>query len=239
MIRRLTRTLRVDDGAFRAYVARPDAGDAPAVVVLHEVFGVNDGMKARCDELAADGYVAVCPDLFWRIEPGVALDDRSAAGLARAAALYDAFDLEHGVADIVATIDAIRRETLGSEGVAVLGYCLGGLLAYLVAARTRVDAAVSYYGVGIDDHLAAAEALHAPLLMHLAGEDRFVPPAAQERIVEALSRRAGVEIHRYPRREHAFARRGGAHFDADDAALADARTAAFLAAHLHPVDAGG
>jgi carboxymethylenebutenolidase len=231
-MRRLTRTLRAPDGEFRAYVARPDDSDAPAVVVLHEVFGVNATMRAQCDALAAHGFLAVCPDLFWRIAPGIALDDANPADRPRAQALYEAFDVERGLGDAVAVVAAIRGETLGGEGVGVLGYCLGGLLAVLVPLRTRVDAAVSYYGVGIEDRLDAFEGLATPLMLHLAGRDRFVPPAAQERIVERLGPDPCVTIHRYPARDHAFARPGGANFHEGDAAIADARTLEFLDRHL-------
>ena len=232
MIRQLTCTLRLDDGELRAYVARPDRSDAPAVVVLHEVFGVNATMRACCDVLAAHGYLAVCPDLFWRIEPGLALDHRVPDDLRRAGELYAAFDVALGVRDIVASIDAIRRETLGGAGVGVLGYCLGGLLAYLTATQSAVDAAVAYYGVGIENHLGAAAELRSPLMLHIAEEDRFVPKSAQARIEAALAPDARVVIHRYAGREHAFARLGGAHFHGDDAALAEARTLTFLAALL-------
>ena len=196
--------------------------------MLHEVFGVNDTMKAQCDALAAHGFLAVCPDLFWRIAPGVALDDANPADRTRAQALYDAFDVERGVDDVIAVVAAIRQETLGAEGVGVVGYCLGGLLAVLVALRTRIDAAVSYYGVGIEDRLDELDGLATPLMLDIAGRDRFVPPAAQERIVARLGPDPCVTIHRYPARDHAFARPGGANFHAEDAATADARTLAFL-----------
>ena len=123
--------IKVPDGAFAAYIARPRVTPAPAIVVIHEVFGVNADLRQSCDELAAQGYLAICPDLFWRIEPGVELTDRTEAERAKGLALYSAFDLDAGVADIAAAIEAARglQESTGKAGV--VGYCLGGLMSLL------------------------------------------------------------------------------------------------------------
>ena len=123
------------DGSFNAYVARPQKLPAPAIVVVHEVFGVNADMRQSCDELAAQGYLAICPDLFWRIAPGLDLSDRTEAERARGLALYNAFDLDAGVNDIAATLQAARAMPDATGKVGVVGYCLGGLLALLPAGR--------------------------------------------------------------------------------------------------------
>ena len=221
-------TIHTPDGAFGAYVARPVADRAPAVVVIQEIFGVNAVMRAVADGLAAAGFLAVCPDLFWRIEPGIDITDQSDAEWKRAFELYNAFDVDAGVQDIAAAIDAVRAEPRCTGKVGAVGFCLGGLLAYLTATRTDVDAAVGYYGVGIDKYLAEAEKLAQPLLLHVAEADQFVPPPAQALIKDALGMRAGVELHSYPGRDHAFARVGGQHYDAADAKLANDRTLTFL-----------
>lgn len=218
-------------GAFAAYVALP-AGPAKAgLVAIQEIFGVNANMRAICDEWAARGYLAVCPDLFWRIEPGVQLTDQSPEEWQRAFALYNAFDVDAGVRDLGATI-AYARAELGLAKVGAVGFCLGGLLAYLAACRTDVDAAVSYYGVGIQDRLPEAARLTKPILLHVAGKDQFVGPPAQAAIRGGLGPNPLVRVEMYPEQDHAFAREGGAHFDAEAASLANARTEAFFAEHL-------
>jgi carboxymethylenebutenolidase len=222
-------TIKTADGSFSAYVARPEgAGPFPAVVVIQEIFGVNRFVRAVADRLAADGYLAVAPDLFWRIEPGIDITDQSEAEWKKAFELYNAFDVAKGVEDIGATVAAVRARPDCNGKVGAVGYCLGGLLAYLTAARTDADAVVSYYGVGIDNFLGEAQAIKKPLLLHIAGEDQFVPKPAQEKIIEGLRGHPNVALHTYPGRDHAFARDGGAHYDAADAATANARTRDFF-----------
>ena len=221
-------TISTPDGSFSAYLARPAQTPAAAVVVIQEIFGVNQVMREITDGLAAQGYLAACPDLFWRIEPGIELTDQSDAEWQRAFGLYNAFDVDNGVRDIAATIDTIRKDPACTGKVGAVGFCLGGLLAYLTASRTDVDASVAYYGVGIDSRLEEAKGLEQPLLAHIAEEDGFVPKAAQEAIICALKDNPLVEIHTYPGCDHGFARRGGQHYDAAATANAGERTLAFF-----------
>ncbi len=222
-----TLTINTPDGDFSAYVARPATGDAaPAIVVIQEIFGVNQVMRDICDKLAGEGFLAVCPDLFWRIEPGIDITDKSEAEWKKAFELFNAFDVDAGVADIDATIDAIRP--LSSGKVGAVGYCLGGLLAFLTATRTDADASVSYYGVGLEKHVGEAEKLEKPLLLHVAEEDKFVPKEAQQVIFAALKDHPQITLHTYAGRDHAFAREGGDHYDAADASLANGRSLAFF-----------
>ena len=227
-----TITLTVPDGAFSAYVARPAASPAPAVVVIQEIFGVNQVMRDIADRLAEQGYLAVCPDLFWRIEPGIDITDQSEAEMKKAFELYNAFDVDKGVEDIDATIDAVRADPGCNGKVGAVGYCLGGLLAFLTAARTGSDATVAYYGVGIEKHLAAEEQIVHPLMLHIAEQDGFVPPEAQALIRQTLKDHPQITIHTYPGRDHAFARTGGENYDAADAKAANDRTAAFFKVNL-------
>ena len=220
-------------GSFSAYVARPAAPRAPAVMVIQEIFGVNAVMREVCDQLASTcGYLAVCPDLFWRLEPGVDITDQSQAEWDKAFSLMGRFDVDAGVEDIRATIDQVRASPACSGKVDAVGYCLGGRLAYLTATRTDCDASVGYYGVGIETYLAEAERLANSLMLHIAEEDAFVSKDAQAMIVAALKDHPQVTIHSYPGRDHAFARPGGAHFHQADAGLANNRTAAFFKQHL-------
>lgn len=227
-----TTTIKTDDGQFAAYVARPNNPKAPAIVVIQEIFGVNAVMRGVCDELAAAGFLAVCPDLFWRIEPGVDITDQSEAEWKKAFELYNAFDVDAGVKDIAATIDQVRALPDVNGKVGAVGFCLGGLLAYLTATRTDADASVAYYGVGIEKHLGEADKLAHPLLVHVAEEDQFVPKEAQALILAQLKNHPQVQLFTYPGRDHAFARQGGEHYDAADAKLAGGRTLSFFQQHL-------
>jgi carboxymethylenebutenolidase len=221
-------TITTEDGSFSAYVARPANAKAPAVVVIQEIFGVNQVMRDITDGLAGQGYLAICPDLFWRIEPGIDITDHSEAEWKRAFELFNAFDVEAGVGDIAATIAHIRGDPGCNGKVGAVGFCLGGLLAFLTATRTDADAAVSYYGVGIENRVAEAEKLTHPLLMHIAEEDQFVPKTAQGVILQALKDDKLIEIHTYPGCDHAFARQGGEHYDEAAAKLAGGRTLQFF-----------
>lgn len=222
-------TVQTADGAFNAYVARPDSPKAPAVIVLQEIFGVNAAMREITDGLAGQGYLAICPDLFWRIEPGIEIGEDQ---MPRAFELFGLFDVETGMKDIQATVDLIRADPQSTGKVGAVGFCLGGMLAYLTAARTDVDASVSYYGVNIHKRLDEAQTITHPILLHIAGEDGFVPKAAQDEIKAGLAGHPQVEIHTYPGRDHAFARPHGSSFHAADAQLAGERSLAFFKKHL-------
>lgn len=221
-------TITTKDGTFSAYVARPSRSPAPAVVVIQEIFGVNQVMRDVSDGLAGQGYLAICPDLFWRIEPGIDITDKSDAEWKRAFELFNAFDVDAGVGDIAATIAHIRQDAACNGKVGAVGYCLGGQLAFLTATRTDADASVAYYGVGLENRVAEAEKLTHPLLMHIAEEDQFVPKTAQAVILAALKDHPQIEIHTYPGCDHAFARVGGQHFNAEAAKLANGRTLSFF-----------
>ena len=222
-------TITTPHGPFNAYVAEPKSeGPAPVIVVIQEIYGVNAVMRGVADRYAALGYLAICPDLFWRIEPGIDLTDQTDAGNKRAFELFGQFDVEKGVEDLKATLAAVRADPRCNGKVGTVGYCLGGLLAYLTATRTDTDAAVGYYGVSIDQRLGEARNIKAPLMLHIAGEDQFVDKAAQAKMVESLGTNPHVTLHTYPGRGHAFSRTGGAHYDAADAGLANGRTEVFF-----------
>jgi carboxymethylenebutenolidase len=220
------------EGSFQAYIVRPKKLPAPAVVVLHEVFGVNADMRETCAELAEAGYIAICPELFWRQERGVDLSVTAAPDWQKGIQLYKAFDLDAGVRDAKATVDAARKLPDCSGKVAVTGYCLGGLLTFLTLVRGNVDAGVAWHGGRTEEFLGEAGNIRAPLMMHLAEADEFIPMRAQQQIKEALANKPQVEIHSYPGCYHAFARHGGAHYDADAARIANSRTREFLQRQL-------
>lgn len=222
------------DGAFRAYIAQPVGAPKGIVVAIQEIFGVNAVMRGKADWLAREGFLAIAPDLFWRLGQDIDITDQTEAEWSQAFDYFKRFDLDAGVRDIQATIDH-GRSKLGhgdDTKVGAVGYCLGGLLAYLTAARTNVDASVGYYGVNIPAFLSEAANIKRPLMLHIAGKDGFVDAAAQKQMKDGLSGNPLVTLHDYPERDHAFTREGGKNYDAGDAALADARTIAFFEQNL-------
>src|SRR5580700_2018669 len=225
-------TVEGQDGAFGAYIARPRDLPAPAAVILHEVFGVNADIRATCNELAAQGFIAIAPDLFWRQEPGVDLDVTSEESWQHGLRLYTAFDRDAGVRDVMETVRTAVELKESSGRVALLGFCLGALMVFLTAARYEVDAAVAYHGGDTEKYLAEVDGLQAPLLMHLGEEDEFISKQAQAEIRAALSGKANATVYSYPGQRHAFARHNGAHYDAAAAALANGRTSEFLQRQL-------
>ncbi|REE88735.1 dienelactone hydrolase family protein [Cupriavidus plantarum] len=214
------------DGSFAAYLATPDPATArgTAIVVIQEIFGINADMRETCDNFARDGFLAICPDLYWRQEPNVELTDKTKEEWDKAFALLNGFNIDKGVEDIASTIAFVRTLPSVTGGVGAVGYCLGGLLAFLTATRTDADSAVSYYGVNLDKFLGEAAKIQSPLLMHIAEEDEFVPAEARAKIIEALKDNPHVEIHTYPGCQHAFARNNGIHYVDAAAKAANART---------------
>ena len=219
------------DCTFLAYCARPAGEPRAAIVVIQEIFGVNAGIRQKCDRLAAEGYLALAPDLFWRLERGIELDPDVPEQFQQALELLGRFDQDQGVADIEATIRHARH-ALGVEKVGAVGYCLGGRLAYMVAARTDADASVGYYAVGVDGLLREKHAIANPLLLHIAGNDGFVPPPVQQAMHEGLDDHPKVTLRDYPGEDHGFATELGKRRSEAAAELADSRTAAFFAEHL-------
>ena len=213
-----------DGGEFDAYLALPAAGFGPGIVVLQEIFGVNQFMRDVCDWYAAHGFVAICPDLFWRQERGVDMTDQTEAEWQKAFALYQGLDEAKAVEDSAAAVDFLRDHPACSGRVGAVGFCLGGNLAWLLSARFSPDCAAGYYGVSIEKSLHEAAGLHSPLMLHIAGLDRYCPPEAQQQIHATLDGNPLVTIHDYPEQDHAFGRLGGAHYDAAAAELAHLRT---------------
>ena len=196
-----------------------------------QIFGVNQGVRNRCDRWAGMGYLAIAPDLFWRLQPGVELDPDVPEQFKRALGLMQRFDQEQGVKDIEAAIRFARAETGGGK-VGAVGYCLGGRLAFMAAARTDVNASTGFYGVGLEGLLGEKHAIAHPLLLHIAGADHFVTPDKQALIHAGLDDHPKVTIHDYPGVDHGFASDEGKRRDEEAARLADSRTEAFFAEHL-------
>ena len=223
-----------DGGSFRAYVSRPEKGSGPGLVLLQEIFGINDYMKSMADHFAEEGYVAIVPDLFWRMEPGVSLGYGD-EDMQKAFGFYQNFDVDQSIKDVQDTIDALRKLDGVKGKVGAIGYCLGGLLAYLTATRTDVDVSVGYYAVGVENYLAEANDLQCPLVLHFAEEDKFCPPEAREAITEALGGKKDVSLYTYPGMDHAFATPGRDHYDKPATMMAYSRSLAALRRVLGPI----
>lgn len=220
------------DGSFGGYLARPAQGSGPGLIVLQEIFGVSPAMRAITDAFAEAGFIALCPDLFWRLEPGVSLDGDDPEAFETALSFYKRFDVDLGLQDIKSAGDYLAALPECTGRIGASGYCLGGYLAYLSACRLGFDAAVGYYAVGLEKVLDDAAGLRGHCMLHVAEQDGFVPPKIQHRIAEALSGLPGFVLHAYPDQDHAFARVGGHAYDAEAAALANRRSLDFLHAHL-------
>ncbi len=221
-----------DGGSFGGYLALPAKTPAPALVVVQEIFGVNQVMRDLCDGFAAQGYVAFCPDIFWRIEPGIELTDKTEGEWKQAFELMQKFDIDQGVEDLKAALAALRGHEATTGKAGSVGYCLGGKLAFLMATRSDSDANVSYYGVGLEGLLNELPQLSNPLLLHVASEDQFVPKEAQEKVLAAVEGNDLVTAYVYQGNDHAFAREGGEHYDAQAAETANMRSLDFFRTHL-------
>lgn len=219
------------DAQFEAYCAKPARTPRAAIVVIQEIFGVNAGIRRKCDTLADADYLAIAPDLFWRLRPGIQLDPDVPDQMQEALGLMGRFDQDAGIRDIQAAIQT-ARQMVGGGKVGVVGYCLGGRLAFMSAARTDTDASVGYYGVGIDTLLGEKNAIAHPVLLHVPEEDHFVDKDAQARMHAGLDDHPKVSLYDYPGEDHGFAAEFGARRSETAARLADERTSAFFAEHL-------
>jgi carboxymethylenebutenolidase len=217
-------------GEFSAFVWTPkDKEEAGAVVLIQEIFGVNDALRETAQSLADQGFIAIAPDLFWRQQPGINISDKTDAEWKQAFGFMQNFNQDLGVEDLKVTL-AAARELPGSNGrAATMGFCLGGRLAVMMATRSDADANISYYGVMLDNLVDEFDNIDAPLMLHIAEKDEYVPPEVQEKVLDALEDNEWVDAFIYPDVMHAFARPEGIHYDARAAVIANGRTTELLA----------
>lgn len=218
------------DGSFKAYVARPTGTPKGAVVAVQEIFGVNAVMRGKCDWLAREGFLAISPDLFWRIKPGIELTDQTDEEWKQAIDHMNALDKNAGVRDVAATLAHARA--MGPSKAGVMGYCMGGYIAFLAACRTDTDATVCYHGGGIHTALGEAGGIKKPVMLHNPMKDAFIPVEALNQIREALAPNPLATVYEYAEQDHAFTREGGKHYDAAATELANSRTIAFFNQYL-------
>ena len=222
------------EGEFAVHVASPHSNSVGAIIVLQEMFGVNAFMRRTVAALADQGYLAACPDLYWRQSPGEDLSDGNPSEIEHALALLEALDQEAALRDIADTCSYLRARIGAAGKIGAIGYCLGGTLAYLSVVRSLVDCGVSYYGSGIHNYLDQRDAIERPLLLHVPDRDRTAPADAADRIAETFANHPYVQVCVYEGLDHAFARTGTQYFRyvPDAADLANKRTAAFLSEQL-------
>lgn len=219
-------------GGFSAYLAAPSTQPRAGIVLIQEIVGVNQNMRETADDYAKAGYLVLVPDLYWRLEPDVQLDFDDEKQRAKGFELLAAFDVDSGVEDLKTALSFLRQYPSSTGKVGSIGFCLGGKLAYFMATRSDADANVSYYGVEIDQNLAEAAKIQKPLLLHISGNDEYVPPSAQSTIQQGLKDNPLVTIYRYEGMSHGFSRVGSSAYRKEAAELASDRTLAFLKQHL-------
>ncbi|MEJ6565564.1 MAG: dienelactone hydrolase family protein [Burkholderiales bacterium] len=226
--------IEANDGvSFSGYLSTPRGGKGPGIVLCQEIFGVNPYIQSVADYYAEEGYVVLAPDLFWRINPGIQLG-YTEKDFERAFQLFGQFDTDQGMNDISASVKTLRSrpEVVGKVGA--LGFCLGGRLAYLAAARSDVDCAVAYYGVTIDEYLNEASNINVPMALHFAENDQFAPMASVNNIQAALKDHVETEIFIYPGVDHGFSRNESGHFHKPTAQLAHQRSIALFRKTMGP-----
>lgn len=226
-------TIQALDGlSFDSYLALPDGGMGPGLIVIHEIFGLNASMRDACDFYASKGFVAICPDLFARQNGGSMVTELESNDLDRAAQLYKNFDVEAGVRDLLATLAHVRKMPGCGGKVGTIGSCLGGRMSFLMASRSDVDCVVGYDNIGIDGFLDEVYDIRMPLLLHFGEQDKLMPVSTRQKILQFLKKNPAITPYLYPTADHGFARKGGQRFHPESSALAQERTLAFLNEHL-------
>ena len=223
-----------DGGEFSGYLALPESGRGPGLVVVQEIFGLTDYIRGAADRLAGLGYVALAPDLYWRLEPAVDLDERKEGALEKAFGFMQRLDFAKAAEDGAAALQHLRKLPEVVDGRAgILGFCLGGGIAYFVAANSDPDTTVSYYGSAVPDAVGLAPQVTCPILFQFGGADAYIPAEKQQAIRAAFAGHANAEFHVHEGAGHAFDNHNAAMFHHERAA-ADAwkQTEEFLARTL-------
>jgi len=232
-------SVETSGGSFDLTVWLPEAGTGPGLLLIQEIFGVGDYIKAVADDLAGLGYVVAAPDLFWRVKPGHQAG-HDLDGMAESFNVASSFDTEKGVDDAIAALRHLSELPEVEDGIGIIGFCLGGSIAYLVAARAELDAAaaelaavVSFYGSMVPDNLDVIGQIRSPLQFHFGGSDPYIPREQVTKVEEAAAGRPNVEVHVEEDAGHAFHNRMAPMFHAaEPAARAWRRTEEFLQHHL-------
>ncbi len=225
-------SVETPQGSFDLTVWLPATGTGPGLLLIQEIYGVSDYIREVAGDLAGLGYVVAAPDLFWRLEPGYqAAHDE--AGLTRSLGMASRFDAAQGVADSAAALEHLAELPEVEGGLGVIGFCLGGTIAYFLAAQAEPDVVISFYGSGVPDNTGALDQISSPLQFHFGGSDPYIPRDQVARVEEAAAGHDNVEIHVEEDAGHAFHNRKAPMFHVPDpAARAWRRTEEFLQRHL-------
>lgn len=184
-------------------VWQPPSGRGPGIVVIQEIFGLDDYLRSVAADLAARGYVVAVPELFWRTAPGWS-STHDEAGVAASMAVSAAFDPALGLSDVLATVAHLRDQPTVSGGVGVLGFCLGGSLAFSAATGGDPDTAVSFYGSTVPGQIADLAKITCPIQFHFGGQDPFIPRSDVALVESAVTAHPAAEIHVQEEAGHAF-----------------------------------
>jgi carboxymethylenebutenolidase len=225
-------SIKTPDGSFSATLVGTSENSRPGLVMIPEIFGVNSSLLDMADEFARQGFVVLALDIFWRLQPNVNLgyvpEDFKVAR-----ELHTRFDYPSGVRDMQAGIDYLRQHPACTRKVGVVGYCLGGTMAYLAASRTEADAAAGYYGTRIDKFLDDGPKISKPLILHLGRLDHRTPPPIMAAILAAVSGNNNVEPFVYENAHHGFANHTRPDvYDAEATRTANERSVQFFREHL-------
>ena len=219
------------DGKFPGYLALPPTGKGQAIIIIQEIFGVNEHIRSVAEQYASDGYVVLAPDIFWRSKPHIELG-YSADDMAKGIGFMEQVDMAKALGDIAATAKTLRAMPEVTGKLAAVGYCFGGRLAYLSAANGIVDAAVPYYGGGIQNYLDQAGKIKTPILFHYAENDGNIPMSAVANVKKSFAGRDNATFFIYPGADHGFNCWARGTYQQKAAALAHGRTLQFLAENL-------
>ncbi len=222
----------LDGSSFSAYAAQPAGKNGPGIILIHGIFGLTSGLRAHCDALAAQGYLAICPNLFSRQLHGKESADLCEEDSEQAEIFYNNFDVDAGVDDLLAVLAHLRCTPNCGGKIGALGACLGGRLAFLMAARSDVDCAVGYDNVGMEDLLGELCDVRLPLMLHFGEQDSLMSEAAREKILKRTKRNASIQTYTYPDAGHSFVRKTSPNYHPENAQLAEKKTHSFLAEWL-------
>jgi carboxymethylenebutenolidase len=220
------------DGPFQATLVGASDRPRPGLVMIPEIFGINTSLLDMAENFARHGFVVLALDIFWRLQPGVNLGYRPEE-FKVARELHARFDYANGIRDMQAGIDALRRQPACTKKVGVVGYCLGGTMAYLAASRTDTNAAVAYYGTRIDSYLGDGPKISRPLILHLGRLDHRTPPPVMSAILAAAAGNENVEPFIYENAHHGFANHTRPDvYDPEATQAANERSVRFFREHL-------
>lgn len=224
-------SVSVSEGFFDAYLSLPPQEEGPGMLVIPEIFGVNDHIRSIADRIAGEGYVVLVPDIFWRMKPNIELG-YDGEDLKKALQYYERFDEAEGMSDLKHAANALRNHRDCTGRIGAIGFCLGGKLTFRLSAQTNLNVAISYYGAKIETHLNEADKITCQLMMHYGSDDKSIPASAFNKVKEGLATKDNVTIYQYEGVGHGFNCDARASYNKEAADLAWSRSLELLAKEL-------